>query len=105
MAETSIDAFKAKDTRFVVDWLKSKGLHKLCSVFDGAFEQLFGLGRGKFEQKFSKNSNAQGVARGGCLSFDLTGTLLATKMNSTNVESERYSDYFNSIGLLQQLVT
>ena len=34
-------------------------------TYDGAFEQLFGLGRGEFEQKFSKNSNAQGVARGG----------------------------------------
>ena len=31
----------------------------------GAFEQLFGLLRGEFEQKFSKNSNARGVARGG----------------------------------------
>ena len=30
----------------------------------GAFEQLFGPGRGGFEQKFSKNSNAQGVAQG-----------------------------------------
>ena len=44
-------------------------------TYDGAFEQLFGLGRGEFEQKLSKNSNARGVARGGCLSFDLTGTL------------------------------
>ena len=44
-------------------------------TYDGAFEQLFGLGRGEPEQKFSKNSNARGVARGGCLSFDLTGTL------------------------------
>ena len=44
-------------------------------TYDGAFEQLFGLGRGEFEQKFSKNSNARGVAPGGgCLSFDLTGT-------------------------------
>ena len=40
-------------------------------TYNGAFEQLFGLGRVEFEQKFSKNSNA----RGGCLSFDLTGTL------------------------------
>ena len=41
MAETSLDAFKAKDTRFVrfvADWLKSKGLHKLCSVFEGIQE-------------------------------------------------------------------
>ena len=31
-----LDAFiKAKDTRFVADWLKSKGLHKLYSVFEG----------------------------------------------------------------------
>ena len=33
--ETSLDAFKAKDTRFVADWLKSKGLYKLCSVLEG----------------------------------------------------------------------
>ena len=44
-------------------------------TYDGAFEQLFGLGRGEFQQKFSKNSNARGVpGGGGCLSFDLTGT-------------------------------
>ena len=109
MTKTSLHAFKAKDTRFVADWLKSKDLHKLCSVFegiqepfilslacksvvsfrsiikatekfpgggafdhlewtcDGAFEQLFGLGRGQFEQKVSKNSNIRGVARGGML--------------------------------------
>ena len=48
-------------------------------TYDGAFEQLFGLGRGEFEQKFSKNSNARGVARGGCLSFDLTDTLSPVK--------------------------
>ena len=34
-------------------------------TYDGAFEQLFGLGRWEFEQKFSKNSNARGVVRGG----------------------------------------
>ena len=34
-------------------------------TYDGAFEQLFGLGRGEVEQKFSKNSNARGVAPGG----------------------------------------
>ena len=44
-------------------------------TYDGAFEELFSLGSGEFEQKFSKNSNARGVARGGCLSFDLTDTL------------------------------
>ena len=38
MGEASLDAFKAKDTRFVADWLKCKGLHKLCSVFEGIQE-------------------------------------------------------------------
>ena len=33
-------------------------------TYNGAFEQLFDLGRGEFEEKFSKNSNAWGVARG-----------------------------------------
>ena len=35
MAETSnSDEFKGKDCVFVADWLKTKGLHKLCSVFE-----------------------------------------------------------------------
>ena len=41
--------------------------HHLEWIYNGAFEQLFVLGRGEFEQKFSKNSNARGVARGGML--------------------------------------
>ena len=107
MPKTSLHAFKAKDTRFVADWLKSKGLRKLCSVFKGiqepfilslacksvvsflsiikATEKFPGDGgiwspgmdlwwgiwtpfrpqEGEFEQKFSKNSNAREVARGG----------------------------------------
>ena len=31
----------------------------------GAFEQLFGPVWGKFEQEFSENSNARGIAHGG----------------------------------------
>ena len=41
MAKTSLHAFKAKDTQgtqFPADWLKSKGLHKLRSVFEGIQE-------------------------------------------------------------------
>ena len=38
MVETCFDAFKAKDTQFVAGCLKSKGLHKLCSVFEGIQE-------------------------------------------------------------------
>ena len=39
-------------------------MYHLEWTYDGAFEQLFGLGWGEFEQKFSKNSNARGFARG-----------------------------------------
>ena len=35
MAETKFDEFKGKDCEFVAVWLKTKGLHKLCSVFEG----------------------------------------------------------------------
>ena len=41
MAKTSLHAFKAKDTRFVADWLKSKGLHKLCSVFEDISRTIY----------------------------------------------------------------
>ena len=33
-------------------------------TYDGAFEQLFGLGTGEFEQNFSKNLNARGLPGG-----------------------------------------
>ena len=32
-AETNYNEFKRKDCVFVADWLKTKGLHKLCTVF------------------------------------------------------------------------
>ena len=32
------DSTWVENTRFVADWLKSKGLHKLCSVFEGIQE-------------------------------------------------------------------
>ena len=128
MAETSLDAFKAKDTRSWRTGWKAKActgfalylkvfknhLYYLCQVrvlsikpclhtqlpehnrsywkvsrdwgidhlewtYNGAFEQLFDLGRGEFEEKFSKNSNAWGIARvGGMvkLRFDWYITLL-----------------------------
>ena len=81
--------FKRKDCRFVTTWIKSEGLQRLFSLFQtclqtwrvnkfsekgifndlkwiygGAFERLFGPGRGKIEHKFFNNSNARGVARG-----------------------------------------
>ena len=36
-------------------------------TYDGAFEQLFDLGRGEFEQKFCKKYKCPGVAQGGML--------------------------------------
>ena len=35
MAETNFDEFKRKDCVFVANWLRTEGLHKLCSVFEG----------------------------------------------------------------------
>ena len=40
MAETNLDALKGKDSVFVADWLKSKGPHKLCTVFQGIKNQF-----------------------------------------------------------------
>ena len=34
-AERNFDEFKGKACVFVAEWLKTKGLHKLCSVFEG----------------------------------------------------------------------
>ena len=33
---SNFDEFKGKDCVFVADWLKTKGLCKLCSIFEGA---------------------------------------------------------------------
>ena len=60
-------------------------------TYDGAFEQLFGLGRREFEQKFSKNSNARGLPGGGGgvlkLRFDwyIIGNLRAGDFASTRL--------------------
>ena len=40
--ETNFDEFKGKDCVFVVDGLRTKGLHKLCSVFEGVYERFTG---------------------------------------------------------------
>ena len=39
--------------------------YQVISPGVGAFDHLFGPGRGEFEKNFSKNSNARGVAQGG----------------------------------------
>ena len=72
-----------KSYRKSFPWMRAFD-HLECT-YDGAFEQLFGLGRGEFEQKFSKNSNARGLPGGGCWSFDLTGTLLKGRSEVTSV--------------------
>ena len=53
-------------------------------TYDGAFEQLFGLVRGEFEQKFSKNSNARGVARGGMLKLRFDWYIISPTVSSLN---------------------
>ena len=34
MTETNFDEFKGKDCVFLAEWLKTKVLHKLCTVFE-----------------------------------------------------------------------
>lgn len=40
MVETNFDEFKEKDFGFMADWLKTKGLHKICSVFEGTMNHF-----------------------------------------------------------------
>ena len=56
----------------------------------GAFEQLFGPVREEFEQKFSKNSNAQGVARGDDVEASIW---LVHKQNKKNVSEQHNKTY------------
>ena len=35
--------FKGKDCVFVADWLKTKGLHKLCFVFEGVKNEFLSI--------------------------------------------------------------
>ena len=52
----------------------------------GAFEQLFGPVKREFEKK---NSNARGIARGGCSSFDLTHSTSAVLKKKENNLKDR----------------
>ena len=68
-------------------------------TYDVVFEQLSSLRRWEFEQKVSKNSNAWGGE--GCLSFNLTVTLLTvncysisvTGNNTVNIQSRAKRDH------------
>ena len=42
-SETNFEEFKGKYRVFVTDWLKTKGLHKLCSVFEGVEERFISI--------------------------------------------------------------
>ena len=50
----------------------------------GAFEQLFGPGRGEFEQKIFQKFKCPGGCPGGCWSFDLTGKANEDKLLRTH---------------------
>ena len=42
-AEANFDEFKRKDCVFVADGLKTRGLHKLCSVFEGVDNRFISI--------------------------------------------------------------
>ena len=50
----------------------------------GAFEQLFGPGRGEFEQKLFQKFKCPGGCPGGCWSFDVTGKANEDKLLQTH---------------------
>ena len=55
-AETSnFDEFKGKDCAFEAGWLKRrKGLHKLCSVFEGVYERFMSIRLGRVDDYSNK---------------------------------------------------
>ena len=42
-AETNFDEFKRKDCIFEADRVKTKGLHKLCSLFEGVQDRFISI--------------------------------------------------------------
>ena len=54
-AETSnFDEFKGKDCAFEAGWLKTKGRHKLCSVFEGVYERFMSIRLGPVDYYSNK---------------------------------------------------
>lgn len=43
IVEGNFGEYKGKDCVIVVDWLKIKGLHKQCSMFEGFLERFKSL--------------------------------------------------------------
>ena len=79
-------------------------------TYDGAVEQLFGLGRGEFEQKFSKNSNARGLPGGGGmlkLRFDwyITNLHLGGRLRKLSRAFTKWSPFKRSLSKFSQMVS
>ena len=66
-------------------------------TYDGAFEQLSGLGREEFEQKFSKNSNARGVARGGMLKLRFDWYIITVRVVMPSFGKKKFRAQFSKI--------
>ena len=69
---------------------RSGGIDHLEWTYDGAFEQLFDLGRGEFEQKFCKKYKCPGVARGGMLKLRFDWYIIQQLLNSAFVGYEEF---------------
>ena len=41
MGDTVLEDFRGKDCAFVANWLRGKGLNKLCAVFEGIWILMF----------------------------------------------------------------
>ena len=60
-------------------------------TYNGAFEQLFGLGRGEFEQRVSKNSNARGGLPGGMFMLRFDWYIRVTTLSRPEVKDGGFS--------------
>ena len=79
LTKYTVFTFPFSDSGSLISILPSGVFHRFQIIFDRirltfsvVIGTIFGLESGEFEQKFSKNSNARGVARGGMfkLRFD-----------------------------------
>ena len=52
--KTNFDEFKGKDCVFVANWLKTKGLHKLCFAFEGEEKRSGLVGGVSFSIHYSR---------------------------------------------------
>ena len=57
MGNAVLEDFRGKDCAFVANWLRGKGLNKLCAVFEGIYFLIFLILDSGFEYVFTMTYN------------------------------------------------